>query len=415
MRADRDTVMTETQASRDTRMPRNVLALSAVSLLNDTSSEMIYPLLPTFLALSLGASPFAIGIIEGIAESIASIFKLFSGYLSDKLRSRKPLVFIGYSLAAVTRPLLAFVSSWPQVLLVRSTDRIGKGIRGAPRDALIADSVSPAERGRAFGFNRASDHLGAVLGPVAAFVLLYFIAVDSSVPTLIEYQKVFLYASIPVVVGIIIIAFFVREQPHKYAEPAVVKFSLNGFDGNFKRYLVVVAVFTLSNSTDAFLLLRAADAGVSPVAIPLLWMTLHLSKVVSSIIGGGLSDRFGRKQVIIAGWLIYACVYLGFAFVDAWWQAWVLFIIYGIYFGLTEGVEKAFVADMVPARLRGTAYGAYNLAYGITVFPASLIFGSLWYQFGAHVAFIASAAVSLIAIAMFTRIKAPKTLPAASG
>lgn len=407
MASERETVNTEPQASRKSKMPRNVLALSAVSFLNDTSSEIIYPLLPTFLALSLGASPFAIGIIEGIAESIASILKLFSGYISDKLRSRKPLVFVGYSLAAVTRPLLAFVSSWPHVLLVRSADRIGKGIRGAPRDALIADSVPPENRGRAFGFNRAADHLGAVFGPIAAFVLLYFIATDSSSPTLVEYQKVFLYASIPVVFGIIIIAFYVREQPHEYAEPPAVKLSLRGFDGNFKRYLVVVAVFTLSNSTDAFLLLRAADAGVSPVAIPLLWMTLHISKVISSIVGGGLSDRIGRKQVIIAGWVIYAAVYLGFAFVENWWQAWLLFIIYGVYFGLTEGVEKAFVADMVPAKLRGTAYGAFNLAYGITVFPASLFFGLLWYEFGAHVAFIASAAVSVIAIAMFSRVKAP--------
>jgi len=376
-----------------------VFALSLVSFLNDTSSEIIYPLLPTFLALTLGASPFAIGLIEGFAESIASILKLFSGYLSDKFGNRKLPVFLGYSLAAIVRPLLAFVTSWPQVLVVRMTDRIGKGIRGAPRDALLASTVPENARGLAFGFNRAADHLGAVVGPVLAFLLLTYMAADPSTPTAREYQRVFLFASIPVVIGLFVIVFFVREKKKPVVDPDAVpfKFSLGAFDSNFKRFLIVISLFTLSNSTDAFLLLRAEQTGVAPAMLPLLWMVLHFSKLFSSIIGGDLSDKVGRKTLIFTGWIIYAVVYAGFAFADSAWQAWTLFIIYGLYFGLTEGVEKALVADLVTDEKRGTAFGLYNLAYGITVFPASLIFGFVWSEFGAAPAFIMSAVISVIA------------------
>jgi MFS family permease len=391
------------------RLPRNVLALSFVALLNDVSSEIVYPLLPAFLALSLGASPFAIGLIEGFAESVASLLKLVSGYLSDRFGTRKLPVFGGYVLSAIVRPILAFVTTWPQVLIVRTADRLGKGIRGAPRDALLVEGLAQNERGFAFGFNRAADHLGAVIGPIAGFVLLTVFAVNTASPLVREYQQVFLVASVPVVIGLLVVAFFVHERPkhaHPDAEPP--KLSLKGFDGNFKRFLLVIALFTLSNSTDAFLLLRATDAGIAPVMLPLLWMTLHISKVVSSLVGGHLSDKFGRKALIMSGWLVYALVYAGFAFIDSPWQAWALFIIYGTYFGMTEGVERAFVADMVPAHRRGTAYGLYNLAFGITVFPASLLFGLTWNNFGASVAFLASACVSILAIALLTTVKSER-------
>jgi MFS family permease len=383
-----------------------VFALSLVSFLNDTSSDIIYPLLPAFLALTLGATPFAIGLIEGFAESVASILKLFSGYLSDKFGNRKLPVFLGYSLAAIVRPLLAFVTSWPQVLVVRMTDRIGKGIRGAPRDALLASTVTPDKRGLAFGFNRAADHLGAVVGPVVAFLLLTYLAVDPTTPTAREYQQVFLFASIPVAIGLFVIVFFVREEKKPVADEDAIplKFSLVAFDGNFKRFLGVVALFTLSNSTDAFLLLRAEQTGVAPAMLPLLWMVLHFSKAFSSIIGGDISDKIGRKTMIFTGWVIYALVYAGFAFADAAWQAWVLFIIYGFYFGLTEGVEKALVADLVTEEKRGTAFGFYNLAFGITVFPASLIFGYLWTQFGAASAFLTSAVISILAAGLLMTV-----------
>lgn len=378
-------------------LPRNVWALSFVSLLNDTSSEIIYPLLPTFLALSLGASPLAIGAIEGIAETTASILKLFSGYLSDRFNSRKSLVFIGYALASVTRPFLAFVSNWEQVLFVRLTDRVGKGIRGAPRDALLAAEVPHEKRGLAFGFNRAADHLGAVFGPLIASILLWIYARNPDNPTVSEYQNVFLLASIPIVFGLFVIIFFVKEDGKSEIQQTAPKFSLKEFDANFKRFLLVIALFTLSNSSDAFLLLRARDAGISPPLLPILWMFLHLSKVVSSLIGGSLSDKFGRKKLIFSGWVLYALVYLGFAFVSEAWQAWTLFLIYGIYFGLTEGAEKALVADLVPQEKRGTAFGLYNLAFGVTVFPASLLLGGIWNWFGASAAFIFSAVLSILA------------------
>jgi MFS family permease len=387
-------------------LPRNVWALSFVSLLNDTSSEIIYPLLPTFLALTLGASPFAIGAIEGIAESTASLLKLFSGYLSDKFNSRKLPVFIGYALASVTRPFLAFVSTWQQVLFVRLTDRIGKGIRGAPRDALLAAEVPYEKRGFAFGFNRAADHLGAVFGPVVASILLWFFAENPNYPTVQEYQSVFLLASVPIAVGLFVIVFFVKEDGKtEIDEQPPIKLSLKEFDGNFKRFLVVIALFTLSNSTDAFLLLRAGEAGIAPPLLPILWMVLHFSKVVFSLIGGSLSDKFGRKKLIFSGWILYALVYLGFAFVSEAWQAWALFAIYGVYFGLTEGAEKALVADLVPAKKRGTAFGLYNLAFGITVFPASLLLGGIWSWYGASAAFIFSAGLSVLAAVFLLGIK----------
>src|ERR1043166_9256952 len=390
-------------------LPRNVLALSFVSLLNDVSSEIIYPLLPAFLALSLGASPFAIGLIEGFAESIASLLKLVSGYLSDRFGTRKLPVLAGYSLAAITRPFLAFATSWPQVLIVRVTDRVGKGIRGSPRDALLAESVPVKSRGFAFGFNRAADHMGAVLGPIAATGLLWLYAGDTQNPTLREYQHVFLFASVPVVAGLLVIVFFVKEKRHaSHSDAEPPSLSLRGFDANFKRFLIVIALFTLSNSTDAFLLLRAGQTGITPVVLPLLWMTLHVSKVVSSLIGGDLSDKLGRKTMIVSGWVVYAFVYAGFAFVSSAVPTWTLFIIYGVYFGLTEGVEKAFVADMVPEKKRGTAYGLYNFAFGITVFPASLLFGLAWNQFGAATAFLASACVSIAAILLLTTVRAEK-------
>lgn len=394
-------------------LPPTVFALSLVSFLNDTSSEIIYPLLPAFLALTLGASPFAIGLIEGFAESVASILKLFSGYLSDKFGNRKFPVFFGYSLAAVVRPLLAFVTSWQQVLVVRMTDRIGKGIRGAPRDALLASTVDESRRGVAFGFNRAADHLGAVVGPVVAFLLLTYLAADPYTPTAREYQQVFLFASIPVVVGLFVIVFFVREtkKPTAGSDEPPIKFSLTAFDPNFKRFLIVIALFTLSNSTDAFLLLRAEQSGVSPAMLPLLWMALHFSKVFSSIIGGDLSDRVGRRTMIFTGWVVYAIVYAGFAFADSAWHAWALFVFYGFYFGLTEGVEKALVADLVTDEKRGTAFGFYNLAYGITVFPASLIFGLVWNQFGAASAFLMSAGISVIAALCLLTVRSRSVPP----
>jgi MFS family permease len=381
------------------RLPRNVFAISLVSLFNDASSEIIYPFLPLFLTLTLGATPFAVGVIEGAAESISSLLKLFSGYFSDRRGRRKGLVVFGYGLASVTRPLLAFAGSWPQVFVIRLTDRVGKGIRSAPRDALIADSARPAERGLAFGFHRAMDHAGAVVGPLAGYAILALIARDANAPTAADYRTLFLVASVPALIAVVVAAFFVREarRERRADAPAPPRLSLRGFDSNFKRFLLILALFTLSNSSDAFLLLRAQQAGVSAAAVPLLWAALHICKVGSSLVGGDLSDRLGRKTLIVSGWFLYAAVYMGFAFVSSATEAWVLFLVYGLYFGLVEGTEKALVADLVGPEQRGTAYGLYNLAFGVTVFPASLLMGGLWNGLGPRAAFAVSALIGVAA------------------
>ena len=399
--------------SRYKNLSGNVFALSVVSLLNDASSEIIYPLLPAFLAVTLGASPSVIGLIEGFAESVSSLLKLFSGYLSDKFEKRKLLAFAGYSLSGLIRPLLAFATTWQQVLILRVTDRTGKGIRGAPRDALIADSIPPEKRGLAFGFHRAADHLGAVVGPIIGFVLLYLWATNPNAPTADDYSRIFLVAAIPAILSLFVLFFFVKEDTKEKIEKekniTPINLSLKEFDGNFKRFIVIIALFTFSNSTDAFLLLRAEQTGIAPFILPLLWVFLHISKVIFSLIGGDLSDKIGRKKLIFSGWIIYALVYLGFAFVSEAWQTWVLFFIYGAYFGLTEGVEKALVADLVEPEKRGTAFGFYNLAFGITVFPASIVFGALWTNFGAETAFLISAGISIIAAFLLLTVKSGKT------
>lgn len=371
------------------RLGRNVLALAAVSLLTDVASDMTYPLLPLFLATTLGASATAVGAIEGAAESVAALLKLASGWLSDRVPRRKPLVLAGYGIASLIRPLIGLAQSATQVLAIRVTDRVGKGIRGAPRDALIADSVDPAIRGRAFGFHRAADHLGAVIGPLLAFALLRWGG--------LELRDVFLLTAIPGALAVLAVIFGVREVPRETAE-ASKKLDLRAPLGKrFWSFLAVLLIFTLGNSTDAFLLLRARDLGIDAALIPILWALLHVVKALSSTPGGALSDRIGRKPLLIAGWVLYAAVYFALSRADAAWQAWVLFAVYGVYFGLTEGVEKALVADLVPADRRGTAFGWYNLALGVAALPASLIFGMIWDRAGAPVAFGFGAVMALIA------------------
>lgn len=385
-----------------------MVAIGLVSLLNDASSEIIYPLLPVFLATSLGASAKAIGTIEGLAESISSLLKLFAGYLSDRLAKRKVLVVAGYSLASLVRPLLAFTQTWTQVLAIRLTDRVGKGIRTAPRDAMIADTVRTEQRGIAFGFHRAMDHCGAVIGPIIGYLLVVLFVANSRSPTTGEFSRIFLVASIPALIAVIVAAVFMRESPVKAQQGTeVVKLSLRGFDSNFKRFLVVLALFTLSNSSDSFLILRAMDSGVSVAMVPLLWAAHHGMKVLSSLFGGDLSDRLGRKRLIVSGWILYAAVYAGFAFATNKASLWILFLIYGIYFGLVEGAEKALVADLVRPEQRGTAYGLYNLAFGITVFPASLLMGMIWDWKGPATAFLMSACMGATAAALLLLLVRP--------
>jgi MFS family permease len=377
-------------SSSPARLGRNVFALAAVSFLTDVSSDMTYPLLPVFLASVLGASATAVGAIEGAAESTAALLKLASGWWSDRLARRKPLVLAGYTLASVIRPLIGLAQSASQVLAIRVADRVGKGIRGAPRDALIADSVDPAIRGRAFGFHRAADHAGAVLGPLLAFVLLRWGDLDL--------RSLFLWTAVPGALAVAALAFGVREVPRSVpprgTRPADLKVPMGG---RFWAFLTVLFVFTLGNSTDAFLLLRAADLGVDDALVPILWAMLHVVKSLSSTPGGILSDRFGRKPLLVTGWILYAAVYLALGHAGSEWQVWALFGVYGIYFGLTEGVEKALVADLVPADRRGAAFGWYNLALGLGALPASLLFGAIWDWQGPTAAFTFGAALALFA------------------
>jgi len=411
---------TAEQAAKRERLGRNVVTLGGVSLLTDVASEMSYPLLPIFLTTVLGASATALGAIEGVAESTASLLKLASGWLSDRLPGRKPLVLIGYGLASLVKPLIGLTRSPGQVMAIRVTDRVGKGIRTSPRDALIADSVAPSIRGRAFGFHRAADNTGAVIGPLIAFALLRF-------GPGIDLRRIFLLTAIPAALSVALLVFGVREgarpasaaaepEPGPGPEPepgperqrdggrgpggtakAAAPPRAAGLGARFWWLFAVLTVFTLGNSSDAFLLLRATQLGIAPLLVPVLWALLNLVKALFNVPGGILSDRFGRRPLLIAGWTIYAAVYLGFGLAGAAWQVWALFAAYGLYFGATEGVEKALVADFVPAERRGSAFGFYNLALGIAALPASLIFGELADHAGPRSAFLFGAGMALLA------------------
>jgi len=355
----------------------NVLILGLVSLFTDISSEMIYPLLPLFLTTVLGAGPAFLGVIEGVAESTASLLKLASGIVSDRLPGRKNLVLAGYTLSSLARPLTAVARTPLTVLFIRFADRVGKGIRTSPRDALIADSVDPAIRGKAFGFHRSMDHAGAIIGPLVATLLLTWYAVDI--------RTVFLLAAIPGGIAVILIILKVRDVERKGTTGSG---SLGMFPrGNLRTYLLVLFLFTLGNSSDVFLLLRAGQLGVTPALIPLLWAFFHLVKMLSSMPFGALSDRIGRRGVIIAGWGVYAFAYTGFAYAANSFHVWCLFAVYGLFYGLTEGVEKALLTDIAPPSQRGGAFGWYNFTIGAGALPASIVFGLIWQKAGAKTAF----------------------------
>jgi MFS family permease len=376
----------------------NVLWLGLVSLLTDLSSEMIYPLLPFFLTTTLGAGPAFLGIVEGIAEATASLLKLASGWFSDRIGRRKPLVLVGYGLASIARPLIAIASVPWHVLAIRFADRIGKGIRSAPRDVLLVDAVEPAQRGAAFGFHRAADHAGAVLGPlVAAGILLLAPA---------NYRMVFAIAAVPAALSVLVLWLKVRES-RVVPTSSKTQPSFEGFGGlppRLRTFLLILIVFTLGNATDAFLLLRAQQLGVPLAVIPALWAALHVSKMAWSVPGGMLADRFGPRRAIMSGWILYAAVYLAFAYAGSTWQVWLLFLVYGLFYGLTEAPEKALVAALSDGERRGAAFGAYHFAVGIAALPASIMFGVLWQRFGAPVALGTGAGLALLAALCLWRV-----------
>jgi MFS family permease len=397
-------------------LPRNVKVLAFVSFLTDVSSELVYPLLPIFLSTVLGVSAAGLGVIEGFAESASSLLRLPAGWWSDRTQRRKPLVVVGYTLAALARPLIGVAQSTGQVLAIRVTDRFGKGIRTAPRDALIADSVPAAQRGYAYGVHRGSDNLGAVFGPLIAWAALTY--------QLADIRTLFLWTAVPGFVSVILLMIFVRERAVADASERVVSAALPKAEVDatvtpvsapvpvsdvplgapFWRMLAVIFLFTLSLSTDAFLLLRASQLGVPAAMIPILWAALHVVKSSSSVASGGLSDRIGRRPLILGGWGIYALVYAGFAFAETAWHAWALFMVYGLYFGMSEGVEKALVADFAPPSRRGAAFGWFNAAVGIAALPASVIFGVVWDRWGAETAFVMGAGIAVVSTLLFALV-----------
>jgi MFS family permease len=375
--------------------------LGWVSLATDAATEAVYPLLPFFLTRVLGAGAISIGLIEGVAEAASSVLKVWSGRWSDRWRRRQPLALAGYAVSSIVRPFISLATAWPHVLGVRFLDRVGKGVRSAPRDAMLASYADARSRGLVYGFHRAMDHAGAIIGPLAAAAFLL------AWPG--RYRTLFALTVVPGAVAVYLLsrvpdvvepagapaasgAAVVRRPAPAAAGPAG-----QALPGTFYRYLFVLVVFTLGNSTDAFLLLRLTDAAGGPELLPVLWALLHVVKMGSSVVGGALSDRVGRRRVIVLGWLVYAVVYGGFA-VSASYAALVAwFLVYGLYFGLTEGVERALVADLAPAAVRGTAFGLYNAVAGVGALAASLLFGVLWEALGAATAFGVGASLALVA------------------
>jgi len=394
--------------------------MGLVSLFTDFSSEMMNPLLPIFIAGLVGGkwAAFWVGMTEGVAETTASILKIFSGRISDRTGKRKALVILGYGASSLARPMMALAglvaasTSGLQITFLKFLDRVGKGIRTSPRDALIGDSVDADYRGLAFSFHRSMDHLGAVLGPVVAIVILYFLlgaplwdqpavevrnqAVGSEQMNSLRW--LFAVALIPGLAAMVSLIFKVREIPPQRKSGSAGQSAGDGLPKKFYIFVGMVTLFALGNSSDMFIVLLAATQFEMPlIQLLMLWILFHVSKIIFSIPGGILSDKLGRRPVIIVGWAIYALVYLGLAFAHEAWHFWSLVLIYGFYFGMTEGAEKALVADFVPNERRGTAFGIYHGAIGLAALPASLIFGVFWSIIGPQVAFSIGAALAGIA------------------
>jgi MFS family permease len=376
-----DTLKNEGQDQNPLSLPRNIWAVSLTSFLMDVSSEMVLNILPLFLANVLGVKTSIIGLIEGLAESISSILRLFSGWLSDKLHSRKWLAVMGYEISALAKPFFYFASSWEAIGAVRWMDRVGKGVRTAPRDALVADSIEENKRGLAFGFHRAADTGGAMVGLLIALAVVWWsqskaIELDKS-----TFQTVVLVSLIPAVLAVLTIAIGAREVPvkEKHVLPRFAPFSLGR---GFTIFIIIVGIFELGNSSDAFLILRAQDSGINVIGILGMLAAFNLVYALISTPAGLLSDRIGRQKVIIAGWLLYSIVYAGFGLAKSSLQIWILYISYGFYYGLAYGTSKAIIADLVDEQIRGSAYGTYNALIGLFDFPASLIAGILWQGIG---------------------------------
>jgi len=385
-------------------LPRTVWLLGLISLVNDSASEMIYPLVPLYLTSVLMAGPKALGLIEGVAEAVGSLLKLVTGVLADRTHRIKYWVVAGYGVAALARPLLALATSWIGVFVCRFADRVGKGLRTAPRDALLSLSIEPERRGLAFGFHRAMDNLGAVVGPLTAAGLLAL-----GLPL----RSVLLCAAAPAVI-VIWLSFAIREpQQALVLKPLPFSWRLAEFPTAFRRYLIALTLFTLGNSSNMFLLLRARELGLSEMKVPLAWALVAFVAAVLSAPLSALSDRIDRKRLIVAGWSVYAGFYLLFGLLPPTpWLLWPLFAGYGIFLAATEGAEKALVADLVPRESSGTAFGWYNMLIGVLLLPASVLFGWLWSAIAPLAAFAFGAACALVAAVLLRFWVTPPTVRA---
>lgn len=380
------------------KLPANVKLLGLASLLNDIASEMIFPLMPTFLIEVLGGSKTWLGLIEGLADSVSSLLRLWAGAWSDGARGRKAFVASGYGLSALVRPLGSVALVPWHLFAIRIADRIGKGIRTSPRDALIADSTDPSIRGRAFGFHQAMDHLGAAIGPILA--TLFLLAWPGSIRTL------FLLTLVP---GLLVVALLVvglRETTSYRQSSDATRLTLAPFGWSFRLYLLALVLFTLGNSSDAFLLVRAGELGVPTVYLPLLWCAFHIVKSGANLLAGRVADHIGPRPVLLAGWLGYGAIYLAFALAANAWQVWIIFLSYGFIYSLTEPAAKAFVTRLIPSERKGLAFGWFNFAIGIAALPSSLIFGWLYERLGSLTAFGWGAALAAAASMLLVTTRA---------
>ena len=372
------------------RLRTQVIVLGLVSLLNDSASEMIYPLLPVFLTTTLGATPLIVGLIEGTADALSSILKLAAGWISDRLPRRKPLIVGGYALATISRAWISVAGRWPSVLAARLLDRTGKGIRSAPRDAMIADVTPPESRGRAFGFHRALDHTGAVVGPLLTILFLDGMHVAM--------RTVFMIAVIPGAIGVVLLMVALREVPGSRIPLAGNRqLSTGKLPSQFWYALAAIALFSLANSSDAYLLLQAHAAGVATGMLPVLWAGHHVIKSLFSTQAGARSDVVDRRNLLILGWTVYAVIYFAFPFAHSMWLFVILFVVYAIPFTLTEGAERAWIGDLVPANARGKSFGLYYLATGLFVLAGTAIFGVLYQNVSPRAAFFTGAGIALLA------------------
>ena len=372
---------------------KNVFVLGLVSFFNDVASEMIYPIVPIFLTSVLGAPVAIVGLIEGVAESTASVLKVISGWLSDKLQKRKPFIIAGYSFSSISKILLSMAFSWPFVLFARFIDRFGKGMRTSARDALIAESSDISARGKSFGFHRALDTLGAVVGPLIALLAIHFL--DNN------FRLIFFLAFIPACIGILLLLFFVKERKKEKNPDQVFHFSWRNLDPSFKVFLLISFIFALGNSSDAFLILRAQYLGLSVILVVLAYVLFNFTYAIFSMPAGIISDKIGPKKVLLSGFLLFSAVYLFFGLAQSSHFLWLLFPFYGIYMALTEGVGKAYISNLIPQEKTGAAFGVYQTTIGLCTFFASLIAGLLWTYIGVSAPFIFGSVMAIISAFLF--------------